>query len=106
MAANKSVQIGSVIVSERNGQKQISIGLGRKGKKSQYDVTIELVAKDFTGKIIATQTDGFLNLVDPRTRPDELLQLGLISEEKYSEMKASLQNIPEKIKYQVMLSSR
>jgi len=102
----KNVQIGSVMVSDdKNGNKRISIGLGRKNKPpyQNNDVTVEVLVKDSTGKVLARQTDGFLNLVDPRTQPDELLKLGLVSEETAGKMRASAAKLPEKIKYQVVL---
>ena len=98
--ASKYVKIGSVIKSIRkDGSENFSIGLGSKGKNPQYNLSVELVVRDSNGKVVARQTDGFINLNNPRTEPDELLQRGIITEEKAHEMKQNLNKLPDKIKF-------
>lgn len=101
----KNVQIGTLMVSEGQYGKQVSIGLGKKnkGEYSKYDLTVELIVKDATGKVVAKQTDGFINLIDPRTKPDSLLKAGAITEEQYAKQKAAADRIPDKIKYELQV---
>jgi hypothetical protein len=103
----KNVEIGSLIVSEdNNGNKRVSIGLGKKNrdaKYSKYDLSVEVVVRDHTGKVIAKQTDGFINLIDPRTRADDLLKAGIIDEDKAADMRMQATKIPDKIKYQLQV---
>jgi hypothetical protein len=104
----KNVQIGSLIVTQdESGKQRVSIGLGKKStnpKYSKYNVSVEVVVRDGSGKVIARQTDGFINLSDPRTKPDELLQAGIISEEKAVEMREAASKTPEKIRYHLEVS--
>lgn len=98
--ASKYVKLGSLIVSKRqDGSDNISIGLGQKGKNAQYNLTVELVVKDATGKVVARQTDGFINLTDPRTEADDLLKIGLIDEEKAAVMRENAKKLSDKVKY-------
>lgn len=106
----KKVKIGSLLLNEVefNGVKKklLSVGLGSKNKNNpQYDQTVEIIVRDNTGKIIAQQRDGFLEVVDPRKEPDELLAAGLISEEIAEKMKENVSKLPEKIKYQLRMRS-
>lgn len=97
----KNVDVGNVItVTNPDGSVRHSLALGRKGNKDpKYDYSVELVVRDFEGNVVATQTDGFVNLVDPRAQPDNLLKAGLISEDIYADMKARVAKIPEKIAF-------
>lgn len=104
----KNVQIGSLLVTEdKNGNQRVSIGLGKKNKPeySKYDVSVELVVKDGSGKVIARQKDGFINLIDPRTQPDELFKAGVISEETAEKMREQASRTPDKIKYQLQVKT-
>lgn len=104
----KKLTIGTVLVTDLKNPKRASIALGRKNTNAayaKYDVTVELVVKDNTGKVVATQTDGWLNLVDPRTLPDELLKAGKIDEAMATKMRANAAKLSDKIKYQLELSS-
>ena len=74
------------------------IALGKKSKTpSQYDLTVEVVVKDAKGKVVARQTDGFLEVVNPRTLPDQLLEKNIITEEQAEKMRARVANMPEEI---------
>jgi hypothetical protein len=101
--ASKYIKIGSIIATDNkndpNGPKRISIGLGQKGKNTQYDLSVEVLVKDKSGKVVARQTDGFINLVDPRTQPDELLKAGVINEDQAIEMKNNASKLSEKVRY-------
>lgn len=102
MSTSKTAKIGSVFLTkDRSGADRFSIGLGVKGKNPDYDLSVELVVKDRSGKVVARQTDGFINLVDPRTQPDELLSRGLVTEEVAGRMKEQVSKIPEKIRFQL-----
>src|SRR6266851_580105 len=97
----KKVNAGSLWVKEgvRNGRKwkSVFLGLGSKSKDPKYNTTLELTIKDSDGNVIHRQTDGLISLVDPRTRPDELLEAGLITEEVYNKMRSGLDKLPEGI---------
>ena len=96
----KNVKIGSVIKSTRkDGSDNYSIGLGSKGKNPQYNLSVELIVRDSTGKIVARQTDGFINLNDPRTEGQELYKLGIINEDKAHEMTENAKKLSDKIKF-------
>ncbi len=110
------VRIGNLIVTDKVGrdgqpvydaegkqEKRVCVALGNQGKKPEYNLTVELIVKDNTGKVIAKQTDGFINLVDPRTQPNELYSAGIISEEKFHQMQDQLKSLPAKIKFQLLV---
>ncbi len=98
--ANKYLKIGSVIKSIRkDGSENFSIGLGTKGKNPQYDLSVELIVKDNTGKIVGRQVDGFVNLINPRTEANDLLKAGVIDEARAAQMNENVQKLPEKIKF-------
>lgn len=98
--ASKYIKVGSVIVSERaDKSKNIAIGLGQKGKKEEYNLSVEIIVRDNAGKVVARQTDGFINLSDPRTEPDELLKANLITEEQAADMKNNVAKLSDKVKY-------
>lgn len=84
----KKITIGNLLLNEIDGRKMVSIGLGQKNKKNpKYDLTVEITVKDATGKVVASQKDGWINLVNPRTQPDELLAAGIIKEDAAIKMK-------------------
>jgi len=65
----KFTQVGQVWSTKADPDK-FFIKLGRQNKNNpKYDLTVELVVKDANGTVVATQTDGFLNLSDPRKSP-------------------------------------
>lgn len=105
------IKLGSLLVNEitdnKTGKpkKLLSIGLGNKGKNDKYNLSVEITVKDHTGKVVAHQTDGFLELVDPRKQPDDLLAAELISEEMAEKMKENVAKISDKVKYQVLIKS-
>ena len=107
--ANKKIKLGSLIKERKknkNGTEYdaIYIGLGQKNPKSpQYNFSVELVVKDSKGNVVATQKDGFIELSDPRTKPDQLLEIGVISEEQAEKMKDSASRMPEKVKYELLI---
>ncbi len=104
IVTNKVDRAGNPVYDAEGKQvKKVAVGLGNKGKNPDYDVTVEILVKDHTGKVIAKQVDGFINLVDPRTQPDELYSAGIISEEKLHQMQNQLKTLPEKIKFQLLV---
>lgn len=120
MESNKvrkpKVRLGSLTVNKRtftnNGQSveknMISLALGSsKNKDPKWNTTVEITVKDHTGKVIHQQVNGFLNLVDPRTYPDELFASGLIDENTHAEMKEkALASTPPYVKYRIEASTK
>lgn len=106
--ANKKVQLGNLVVNERNGKPSVSIALGKKAKKpehAKYDFSVELIVRDNTGKVVAQQTDGYLNLQDPRTLADDILANGgKLTEEVEAKMRERALKVPSYIKYEVTMS--
>jgi len=47
----------------------------------------------------------FINVSDPRTKPDTLLELGKISEEVYHKMKEKADKIPEFVLFELSIKS-
>lgn len=104
----KSYKVGSLLKNEKevevNGQKVkktwLSIGLGQKNdKKPEWDQTVEIIIRDKNGKILAQQKDGWLDVVDPRNEPKDLLAAGAIDEAQAEKMKENLKKLPEKVRY-------
>lgn len=104
----KKLKVGSLLVNKRKFMNQgkevektmISIGLGNiKNLDPKYNLTVEFIVKDHNGNIVHRQENGFINLVDPRTQPDELLSAGLISQEIHASMKERISKLPEMVKY-------
>lgn len=98
----KYIEIGTLQV--KNGT---FLALGRKNKPGydKYDLSIEIIVKNKEGKVVARQTDGFINLVDPRKQPEELLALGKITEEAASQMKERASKLPASVKYNLQIKS-
>jgi hypothetical protein len=61
-------KIGTVW-SKKEDPDKFFIKLGNTGKNEQYNLTVELVVKNHQGEVVAKQTDGFLQLLDPRKAP-------------------------------------
>lgn len=106
--AQKKIKVGSLIKSEKevNGVKKswLSIGLGQKNdKRPEYDQTVEIIVRDNKGKVVAQQTDGWLDLVNPREEPKELLAAGVISEEMAEKMSENVKKLSDKVKYVVRM---
>ena len=104
----KKLKVGSLLVNKRtfnnNGvdveKTMISLGLGNvKNKDPKYNLNVEFIVKDHTGKVVHRQENGFISLVDPRTQPGELRAAGIISEEIYESMQSRVASIPDSIKY-------
>lgn len=110
MTKNKKLRIGNLLVEKKKSQAgreytSVYLGLGNdRNKNPDYNLSVELVVKDHTGKVVHTQKNGFVSLVDPRTQPDELLAAGIINEEQHNKMKERLSNLPDKIKYALELN--
>jgi hypothetical protein len=72
MAKKTWIKVGSVLKSSKprpdGGVQQPFVALGN-AKDKYKPVTVELVVKDATGKIIATTENGTLSIQDPRKRP-------------------------------------
>lgn len=101
--ASKKVKIGNLIVTNGKHGMMRSLALGNKGKDPKYNISVEVVVRDASGAVIAKQTDGFVELVDPRTQPQELLSAGVISEEVANKMANNASKLSEKVKYQLMV---
>lgn len=97
----KYVQIGNLVVSEKDGERSGSIALGNKSTNPDYNYSVELIVRDGKGKVIAQQKDGWINLEDPRTRPDKLLKMGIIDAELAAKMRTNASKIPKKITHQL-----
>ena len=102
-----NLKIGKLIQEQRkDGTKNTYLALGStKNKDPRYNLSVEILVKDATGKVVAKQTNGFVNLSNPRTEPDELLRAGKITEEVAEKMKSYLPKLPEKIKYDVKMKA-
>lgn len=74
------------------------IALGDKSENPDYTTSVEITVRDGHGKVISKQTDGFVTVSNPRTRPDELLKAGKIDEATAEKMKSQIGNIPDSIK--------
>lgn len=110
--AAKKIKVGSLIKTEKeyevNGKKVkktfLSIGLGQKNdKKPDFNQTVEMIVRDNRGKIVAQQTDGFLDVVDPRKEPEDLFSAGVIDEEQFKKMKENVAKLSEKVRYVLRL---
>lgn len=106
--AQKKFKVGSLIKTDReaNGVKKsfLSIGLGQKNpKKPEWDQSVEIIVRNNKGDIVARQTDGFLDVVDPRKEPEELLAAGAIDEAMAEKMKQNVSKLSEKVRYVVKL---
>lgn len=110
--ANKKVRVGILLKNKKtftnNGKsverEMLSIALGTQGRDPKYNTTVELIVKDNTGKVIHTQTNGFINLTNPRTQPGELLQAGIISEEIYNKMLESAGMLNDSVRFTLDLN--
>ena len=65
----QKVKVGNLMVKdvEYNGVKKKlrSIGLGSKSNKNpKYNQSVEIIVRDSAGKVLARQTDGWLEVVD------------------------------------------
>lgn len=110
--ALKKIKVGSLIKSEKefevNGKKVkktfLSIGLGNKStNKPDYNQSVEIIIRDSRGKIVAQQTDGFLDVIDPRKEPEDLFSANIIDEEQFKKMKENVAKLSEKVRYVVKL---
>lgn len=104
MAKKKTFRIGNLLNTKYEGKTLLSIGLGTKGKNSDYDNSVEVIVRNHKGEVVARQTDGFLNLVDVRKEPKDLFDANIIDEETFNKMQAGLENLSEKVKYSLRLS--
>lgn len=108
----KKYKVGSLIKTdkeyENNGVKTkktfLSIGLGQKNpKKPEWDQSVEVIIRNNKGDVIARQTDGFLDVVDPRQEPKELLAAGAIDEVMAEKMTENVRKLSDKVRYIVRL---
>lgn len=102
----KKLTFGNLIkTTGKDGETRLSLALGNKSKNERYNLTVEVVVRDNTGKVVAKQTDGFIDLVDPRAEPDRLLAKAIISEELHGKLKESASKISEKVRYQARINT-
>jgi hypothetical protein len=103
----KKIAIGKLLVSKfPDGSPSVSLALGNNSTNPKYKLSVEITVKDGNGNTVAKQTDGFLNLNDPRTAPDELLSKGIISEDTAIEMKDRLAKLSDKVKYEILMAKK
>lgn len=112
MAKAKRISIGRLLKQEKdwhndgNKVSTLSIALGSSNNKNPaYDMTVELTVRDGKGNVLAQQKNGFLELVDPRKQPDELLKAGVIQESVAEEMRERAAKLSPKVKYEVRLKT-
>ena len=109
--AQKKVKMGTLLATEvtdkRTNQKKklLSIGLGNKGNNDKYNTSVTITVRDSNGNVIAEQTDGFLELTDPRKEADELLAADLIDENMHAKMKEGVAKLSEKVRYVVKMKA-
>jgi hypothetical protein len=75
---NKFVRVGTVMKSKQGEGSYVVLG-NPKAKDDRYRLSVELTVKDASGKVIATQTDGFLSVFDPNEKapPSVLKEISL-----------------------------
>lgn len=76
-------KIGAVWASKKDPNK-FSIKLGQESDNAKYNLSVEVIVKDGSGKVVAQQKDGFLTLKDPR-------QGTFLSDEQKAKIPATLQ---------------
>lgn len=64
---------------------------------------MEIVVKDADGNVIATQRDFFVELVDPRLEPDDLLREGIINEEQAEQKRGWVSKLNPNTRYKLMM---
>lgn len=79
------------------------LALGVKGSNKKYNTTVEIVVKDADGVVIATQRDFFVELVDPRLEPDDLLKAGIITEEQAEQKRGWVSKLNPNTRYKLMM---
>lgn len=107
----KKIKIGSLIVTEvqdkvRGPKKLISLGLGVKGARSEYDMSVEVIVRNKAGQVVHKQTDGFISLSDPRTEMDDLLAAGFIDEKEAEKRREQASRISPKVKYNIIVKTQ
>lgn len=63
---NKYTRVGQVLKG-KDGGSYITLGNDR-NKDPQYNFSVEVTVRDSSGEVVAKQTDGYLNVFDPRSR--------------------------------------
>lgn len=102
----KMAKLGTLMKFEKNGKSWLSVALGQnKPGSEKYNYSVEIIVRDSNGKVVANQKDGFIKLQDPRKAPDELLAAGAISEEQADKMRERVPNIPDKVKYELFITT-
>lgn len=82
---SKYVKIGNVIKTKKGG---FALALGNdRAKDDKWNFSVDISVKDAKGNVVYTQSNGFLNLFDPRKRPNA-------SEEDVA-------RVPEALKFEV-----
>lgn len=104
--ANKRLKVG-IIRSKKHKfgnqpeKQMISVGLGSSLGNPKYALNVELIVTNNEGKVLHRQTNGWVNVVDPRKRPKELYEAGLVTEDVYNDMLERSLKVPEEIKYEL-----
>lgn len=110
--AAKKIKVGSLIKTDKefevNGKKVkktfLSIGLGNKNaNKPDFNQSVEIIVRDKLGKIVAQQTDGFLDVIDPRKEPQDLFDANIIDADQFKKMKENVAKLSEKVRYVLRL---
>lgn len=107
MAKPKKLTFGKVMTKKnKEGKINTFIALGQRNPKApQYDLSVEIVVRGPNGDVLARQTDGFLEVVNPRTKHTELLALNLITEEQAAKMAERASKIPDAIRHELVIKT-
>jgi hypothetical protein len=103
----KQVKLGTVISEKRpDGSNNTYIALGsQKNKDPKYDFNVSIMVTDKDGNVLAKQTNGFVNVTDPRKLPDILLATGKINEEQADRMRERVSRMPAKISKELFIKA-
>lgn len=112
--AKKRFKIGTLLTNKRkftnNGREVektlVSLALGNiRNKDPKYNMSVEIIVRDHAGKVLHKQENGFLNLIDIRAQPDELLSAGIIDQAEYEVRKERIEKLPDSVRYSLEVSS-
>ncbi len=102
---SKQVKFGTVWNKKwPDGRPNVCISLGQTSGKPEYQYDVTVMITDKKGNVIAKQTNGFLNVVDPRKLPEELLAAGKIGEDTADKMRGRLTTMPVDLTREIFLT--
>jgi hypothetical protein len=97
----KNKKIG-VVLRGKDGRPFIKLG-STNNRNEKYNYSVEITVKDNNGQVISKQSDGFLNLIDPRKEPARLLEANVITEDRAAEMEERVANLSDKLIFELMM---